>query len=590
MNNKLVIALIALLLALPAVLADIKIQLGAPYVNLEDFSDIKFSAHSDYYEFCASDSLTIPVLIRNDNKFSDTLSFTVDKEYASLPVSSAALKSGKSVILPLKITPPFDTEENTSLVLGIVTKQEGLKRKVMIKTNIRECYIFELESGEEDICGCDEIEYGLLLQNSGEHTKTFSLVLDAPEWVNLTLTNESINLAAGQKKEIKLQISPQCDEKGAFDIDVGLISQNGELIKDRKFEIDVVPEKTCYNTIISAKSVSMDYLGNNILIKMKNKGVKDEAYSLSVEGADWYTLSHEEFTLKKGEEKKINLALHPTESVVEGEYNLDINAKSDYREYTKSITVKLKKEGVFLSKVRFYVNYFKYYILAGVILLIVILLLLVLINKRKKSPKKKEENIEKEEKVTKEEKKASKTKKLPRWLFDIFFVFLYLVALGLFALIIYSTIRFKPFYESASNFISNLFITYVLPYSAYLRYVLAGVGTLIIVLLIIDFFRKKPKKGDKKAELKKKIERKTKKRKLRLFEYLYIGLVVLLFLAVGIYVAYKFFGKSISFDFLPNILANIKNFLILYYPYILMGLGILVILIIILNFQSKKIS
>ena len=46
----------------------------------------------------------------------------VDKEYASLPVKTTVLKSGKSVILPL-IVSPIGLGENTTLILDIITKK-----------------------------------------------------------------------------------------------------------------------------------------------------------------------------------------------------------------------------------------------------------------------------------------------------------------------------------------------------------------------------------------------------------------------------------------------------------------------------------
>lgn len=694
--NKLIFTFIALLLFLPGVLAQVKVQLGEPYVNMEDFSEIRFATHSDYYEICSLDKTIVPVLIKNNNEFQDTFSFEIDKGYASLPVNSAVLKSGKSAILPLIISPPIDVEENTTVVLGIITKKEGLKRSVIIKTNIKRCYLFDLEidKDEDEICGCDKEIYNVVLQNNGEYTDTFTLTLDIPKWINSTLENETVKLGGGQKREIMLEANPSCEEEGGFIVGARVISEKTEVVLEDKLELTVLPQEECYSTIISADNVNIDYFGKNVPIIIKNKGKRDADYSLSIEGVEWYSLSQSEFSLKQNNEKTINLALYPDERVVEGEYNIEIKAEANEREFTKSITVNLKKEGTVFGKLKFYLTYFRYYIGVGIIVLVIILLFIVVVKKWvKKRGKKEVLEEEKVEKRVREEKKKV-VKKVGRvkgeLLKNLSSFVLYLIFLALLILLTYSTFRYRAGYEEVLDFVSGLFVMYVVPFGAYFRYMVAGVCVLMILLLVLDFLRKKPKKKEikkkkeagevkvKGEQLKekevgvKKAKKVVEEKKLKFFEYIYLILVVLLFIAIIGYSIYRFSGKQISFDgfalvmgfaksyflyfigglvilfiiifFLRrrgrktktkekgvvkrakikvrfdkkfkrrikniaiiiiglivlsgvvysfvyyDLVSYIKDFFVVYYPYILMGIGILVILILILHFQSKNIS
>lgn len=682
MKKKLIITFIVLLLFLPTISAQVKLQLGEPYVNIQDLSKIRFKAHSDYYELCSLDKTLIPILIKNNNKFSDIFSFNINKEYASLPVKSTIIKSGKSVILPLAIAPPIDLEENTTTILDVITKKEALKRSVIIRTNIKKCYLFDLEisKDKDEICGCDKEVYTVILNNDGSYQDIFKLILEIPPWVNLTSKNETIELSAGEKREISLTVNPPCEEKGVFTISAKAISQKTEVVLEDKLGLTVLPQKECYNTVISADNVNIDYFGENIPVKIKNKGAKDADYSLTIEGIEWYTLSPTDFSLKKNEEKTINLALYPNENVVEGSYNIDIKAKTFEQEFTKSITIKLKSKGILSGKIKFYLNYFKYYIGLGIILLVVILLLMFILKKRtKKRVEEKPTSIEKEKKEEeKPEKKRIERIKKPV-IKKIFLFILYLISLALLSLIVYSTFKYKPYYEKFLNSIAEFFATYVLPYTFYLKYLIVGIGIITIIILIIDFFRKRPKKKEVKREKIKKqeetkkikeINKKTVKRKLKFFEYIYLIFVVLLFLAIIGYVVYKFIGKPIPLDKLKfitpfiqnysiyfiigiiilfivigviysvkmvkkkpkkikekklskrlkkkfpkfiknllilivglailsgivysfiyyNLINYIKDFFIMYYPYILMGVGILIILILILHFHAKNIS
>ncbi len=596
------------LMILPIALAQVEVQLGEPYINIEDVSEIRFGAHSDYYEICSVDETVIPVLIKNKNKFSDIFRFEVDKDYALVPVKSAVIRSGKSAILPLMVSPPVGVEENTTLMLDIITKTEGLKRRVIIKTNIEKCYLFEMEIERDrgEICGCDKETYTVILTNEGTYTDTFTLSLNMPEWINSTLENETIKLAGGQKREIILEASPGCEEKGVFIVNVGVISEKSEAVLEGSLELTVLPQKECYDTVITADDVSIDYFGRNIPVIIKNKGAKDATYSLSVEGVDWYSLSQTDFSLKQNEEKTINLALYPDEGVVEGNYNIDIMAKIGDQEFTKSITVKLKSKGVIFEKIRFYLNYFRYYIGAGVVLLIIILLLVVFVKKRVKRKVKEKllspmvrAKLKPEEKVEVKEVVVKKAKKLSPWVKWLLFFILYLIFLGLLVLLTYSTFKYRSYYEKVLNFVSGLFANYVVPYLSYLRYVVLGVGAVGIILLIIDFIRKKPKKikekkekkekikkekpKEEKKEVRKVIEKKVEKRKLRLFEYIYLILVILLFLAIIVYAVYRFFGKPISLDRFRFITDFIKG----YYLYFVIGIVVLLVLIAIIHLVNK---
>lgn len=611
MNNRLIVIFTVFLLALPGILADVKVHLGEPRVNIKDLSELEgFKAHSDYYEICSLDKTIIPVLIKNNNKFSDIFSFDVDKDYASLPVKSAVLKSGKSAILPLTISPPLDLGGNTTLILDIITKEEGLKRSVIIKTNIKNCYLFDLEINKEkdEVCGCDKAEYSVILSNKGSYEDIFTLSLDMPGWVNSTLTNGTIKLSDGQKKEIILEASPGCEENGVFIISAEAVSERTRAVLEDGLELTVLPQKECYNTIITAEDASIDYFGKNVPITIKNKGARDAAYSLSVEGVEWYVLSQNEFSIKPNNEKTINLALHPDENAVEGEYYIDIKAESYGHEFTKSIKVKLRSKSTIFEKAGFYLNYFRYYIGGGIVLLVIILFLIVLARKRA-TKREKVKETPKEEAAAKEVEKAGekkavvkKAKKLPNWIRWLLSFVLYLAALGLLALLGYSTFKYRPYYEKALNFISGLFTNYIAPYGYYLRYVVLGVGIVIVILLIADFIRKKPKgrmaageeevkkekpkeKKLEKKETRKASEKRAGKRKgLRFFEYAYIVLVVLLFLAIAAYLVYRFFGKPISCDKCALAAGLVKG----YYLYFIIGVIILALLILAVNFLRKK--
>jgi heme/copper-type cytochrome/quinol oxidase subunit 2 len=566
------IIFIILACILPSVFADIKIQLGEPYVNLEDFSNIKFSSHSDQYDICLSDQTVIPVLIKNRNDFSDTFSFTIDKEYVSIPVKSAVIGKGKSAVLPLIVNPSSIVDG--ILQLDIVTKEERIKRSVMIKTNIEQCRSFSLnfEKTKDELCGCDKPSYNLVIENEGTQLDVFELKVDAPDWVNITFINDTIEIGPDQGEIVELDLSVPCDQKGIYTINLEAVSSITGVRKEANLELGVSSQEECYNTQITAKDVKINYLGGSFPIKISNNGIKDLIYSLSLDGIDWYELSQTDFSLKSNEEKIINLALYPGEDVVEGDYSVDIRLNSGGDDMLEPFNIRLQKKSTIYDKIAFYLNYSKYYILSAVILFVIILLLVMFFRQRKKNNpnvskndktksdlKKKELKDKKQEKKVVEKKVADKKEK--KKLSFVEYGYLGIVILLFLGIIGYIGYKFyKPSLTGIKLAGSFLAANYI--------YVISGLVGLLVLFAVIYLIVKMVKKRRKK-------NKKFNKKFLKVLSLI----LLLLVLAGGIYSLFYF-----------NLFQYIIDFVLVYYPYILMGMGILIILILILHFHTKKIQ
>ncbi|MBW2989539.1 hypothetical protein KY358_04440 [Candidatus Woesearchaeota archaeon] len=612
MTNKhmLISAVMLLILALPYVSAGIKVRLGQPYANIGDVSDIVFKAHPDYYDICALDETIIPVLIENRNEFPDLFTFSADEAYVDVPVKNAFLKSGKGAILPLRIRPTIDSISNTTFILDIITKEEAIRRSVVIKLNIKKCYLFDLriEEGKRELCGSDIGTYTLVLENNGESRDAFTLAFDVPGWVDIALENKTLILGGRETREIELEANPPSDEKGSFVLGAEAVSGRSKAVIQDSIDVTVFPEHECYNTAISAENMGIGYFGRNIPVKVSNRGIKDADYSLSIEGPDWHSLSQSEFSLKDGEGKTVNLALYPDEDTAEGEYAITINAIEGTHEFKKEISVKLRREEAFFGALGFYLNYIRYYLWMALAIILIILAFASFRGRdgRKKERKAKKLPVKEEIKGVSEQSKKDEEKIRIRRLRYILFPSL----LFLLALFAYSTFRHRAYYEKASGFISGLFTDYAVPCGPYIRYAVIGFGILLIIILTIELFRKKRKKnkggkkkkapgkealrpedkrgkGVKKAERysilnkpecrkeKKKAEKiSSRRKKLNLFEHTYIFLSALIFLVVLLYSAYIFLGRPswLKSDALPFFIKG-------YYLYILIGFLLLFTLI-----------
>ena len=177
--------------------------------------------------------------------------------------------------------------------------------------------------------------------------------------------------------------------------------------------------------------------------------------------------------------------------------------------------------------------------------------------------------------VKKVGKKIVKRRKLK--LFE--YIYLILVILLFLAIAGYTIYRFSNKSVPVDKFV--LVKDFAKGYSSYF---IGGVVILVLLVAVINFVRKKRKNRGPKKIKEEKVAKKVKKKKvnkklmkkIRSWVIIIIGLVVL----SGIIYSFIYY----------NLIDYVKAFWVVYYPYILMGIGILAILLLILHFQSKKMS
>jgi len=223
--------------------------------------------------------------------------------------------------------------------------------------------------------------------------------------------------------------------------------------------------------------------------------------------------------------------------------------------------------GLFTNYVVPYGSYFKYLVLGIGIIIIIILIIDFFRKKSKRRVIKKKAKAKKEKIIEIKKISVRKVKKRKLKLFE--YIYLVLVILLFLAIAVYTIYRFSGKSLSLDKFVLiNTFL------KAYYPYFIAGIIILTLGAVFVNFSKKKRLKKITEQKSVKKSKKTNKKIIKNIFVWI-IGLIVL---------------SGIVYSFVYYSLINyIKDFVFVYYPYILMGIGILAILILILHFQSKKI-
>ncbi len=571
---------------------------------------IEFIAHDGSYELCKNEQKAIPILIANNEDFANIYKLKMDApEWASLNADEVRLNAKKSGVVLINYD-TTDVEGEFKFKVDAISRLGEVNRKKSIEVNVRECYALniKIEKDKDVICGGEENSYEVAVENAGTLGRNIAVDVEGPKWAGIG--NASFYLESGQEKALKLEINPENDVSGNFLVEVFSVANNKtELRFSDAISLDVVPSTACYQAEIGAKDSSTNFYSREfIYARIKNNGIRNANYSVSVDGPSWASANPKNLELKPSQSGNVNLEINPGLDVEESAFDVTLSVENNGQIYSKNIKVNVKKESEFAKKLKSTFRFYQYYIYLILAILVLAIIFMKQIGKardsikkryekykarkerlaalraareereekrkeeqeRRKEEKRKEEETKKEE-IKGESKKA--LKKAPRKVTKKFNPLKILI----YILIIIAALVFIGHQNKLFNakylpiYISNFFVSY-------LYYILIGVGVavaLFLLVLIYNFIIKKSKKKAKSRKESKKAEKKSGKEKKSRITYFKI--------LIGIIIA-----ALIAAANLPNtdygIFGNARDFFVLYQYYFLLGIAILIAIIFLIRF------
>lgn len=579
---------------------------------------ISFLPYESPYLLCKNEQKAVPILITNNENFGNKYKVFLDApEWAKLNVDSASLVAKKSGIFLINFD-TTDIEGKFNFKLNAISELGKVQRKKNIEVNVEECYALEieLEKEKDTICSGEDKSYEITVKNIGALGQNVKLELDAPEWVSLGNVS-FFDLNPEEEKTATLSVNPEDDVSGSFLVTaLAIIENKTKSIDDMQF--DVVPKLACYQADISTKtSVTNLYSEDLFFAKVRNDGIKKTHYKVSLDGVSWVSVSPETLELNSGQTGNLNLIVNPGTGVEPGTYGVKINLDSNGAVYSKNVDLVLRKESEFMKKLKENVKFYQYYIY----LLIVIVILIIIFRKpiiriknktqknyekykvkqeklralkisrkekeeerKKEEEKKKKKELEEKEKARKKETEKKESKKKIKILKKIsinklwYYVLLFVVAV---IFIGHNARLFNAKYLHI--YIKNIFI-------GYLYYILIGVGTIVVLFLLVLFYNYLGKKGKmpknqrflapttlEKKKVKKVVKKAEKKTKKGTEWYNKPSYVIAIFLPIIILLA--------ALAYL-NLFDDIRDFFVLYQYYFVLGILILIVIILLIRFYK----
>ena len=577
---------------------DYSLESGEIVEDVEE--SLSFLEQGSSYSLCKNEQKSIPVLLTNNEVFENRYRLVLDApEWAGLNGNSVRLGAKKSGIVLINFD-TTDIEGEFDFKLNAISELGQVQRKKNIDVEVGECYVLEVDIEKESdiICGGEEADYDVIVENLGTLSQSVEMESNGPEWASIE--NASFHLNSGEERTVKLSVKPDDDVSGSFSVGVSAgIGNETDFKFSDAVEIDVTSKSACYKAEINTKSnVNNFYEKDFFFAKVKNDGIKEAVYSVSLEGAAWVSASPVDLELNPGQTGNINLNLNPGADVEPGTYDVKIILESNGAVYGKDVDITLKKESKFVkgfkSKVKLY-RYYIYLFIAILILLVVFrkrvikarnkikkryekykvkkerLMALKLARKEKEGQKKRQEEKKEPKKIPKKQKKK-KAKKLKIKFNKIFVYIVSIIAVAIF--IGHQNRLFNVKYLHL--YIINFFV-------GYFYYVLIGAGVVVALfsLILLYNFAGKRRKGKKKKQVKreekkseKRVKKKTKRHKTPYFK-IFIGILIAILIAV---------------TSLPNIdsdiFRNVKDFFIVYQYYFVSGIALLVAIIFLIRFYK----
>ncbi|MBI2651788.1 hypothetical protein HYX01_04915, partial [Candidatus Woesearchaeota archaeon] len=266
-----------------------------------------------------------------------------------------------------------NAEGNFSLKLSAISELGKVQRKKDINVNVKNCYALSLEMNKEKdvICSGESRSYSAVIKNLGAAQNV--TVKGASEWLNVE--NNTFELKPEEEKIFEVKANPGKGVIGSFSAEISAVNEDKKSRASDFIAIDVIPKEECYKAEVIAKDSYTVYGNDFFFVKVKNNGIKEASYKLSVDGASWVSLSPETLELNPGESGNVNLLVNPKDISL-GNYGIKINLESDGAVFSKKIGIIVKKENELWKKLKLNAKLYRYYFYLLVAIAILILIFL----------------------------------------------------------------------------------------------------------------------------------------------------------------------------------------------------------------------
>ena len=292
---------------------------------------------------CKGSTLLFPVTVTGTGSY--TLNLEGGGSSWSVVVPSGFSSSG-SKLAYVYATPHSRVLAGNYDLKVVVNDGVNIKRLPLVIT-VEDCATFEVEpvarDQEQFVCACESGRYRFAIKNTGAYRESYRLDVKSEIASWLTLSQSTLDLNPGEKKEVFVAVNPACGNFGQRAFTLNVVSSSG-----RSLSLDTsVQIESCFDYQLETDKDFVDMCEHSyerVKVQLKNTAVRANTYDLQLLGPGWANLEKNRAFLGVGSTGELVLLLAPDYGV-EGEYALTLKARGEKGkiEQVKDLQVRVRR-------------------------------------------------------------------------------------------------------------------------------------------------------------------------------------------------------------------------------------------------------
>ncbi len=569
---------------------------------------LEIYADSTKKQGCIGESVIFYLKIINNNEVKDE--FLIKPASPGVSVQkSAIINAKKSEVIPVYIQP---AKEGLNLYeISFESRTTGITNSIKLEVIAENCTTKATPVAENSFCASFKY-HSPLIKNNNDYPVTYK----AEALLNNQIIDRKIfNVSSKSQKRVNLLLNPSQNLTQLYMIKI-YKRNKGHYSLIANYTLTSIPVKLCSTPLIINKTVTLSQGKGSF--KVKNTGTLPANYEFYL-NQELFKITPDSIILRPGEEGTVTL--HSSNSLNKSHYVVPVIIKANNIKYTTKLDVYTKKT---LDRSNLFIL-----LIIIILLLLNSIVLVIIITSKKPARIKKEQRVLKEfETFKKEVKKEAQEHKKRFYHHPIFWVVLATEIVLLFIILWISKFSLTKIWKAVYGDVllaGDMFYNWWTSLIVYRMYFLMGVLILIIIISfiiankkihIIKALKKRWNKYKVKRKVKKEAREEAKKeyeelrkkrkptktppkpRKLHILSKKLINIIkspltwVIIFLLAAIIIAIILAKLNIvNFSWLGRIAKLGWIWLVMYLPYILLGLIILFLVLLILklieNYKRK---
>lgn len=255
----------------------------------------------------------VEITLQNVADFTDTFRITPDKDPDNVVLSSeeVSLAPDEETVVYLYVKYPLGDYGEKEIPFTITSEKGNNYAKGVESYEIENDYDFAITTEDFEISACEDVTKKAVITftNLAESTlNRYYLSLTAPGFAKLS--QDSLDLEAGEEDSITLVINPTQEDVGEYDIILTADSHYGFIHKEKSFKLKV---KDCFDSTIELGDAEGEFEGKACCgqkiyyLNIRNDGLYEEAYEIIVDSPGWTEVREEDHFVKLRPSQNANI-------------------------------------------------------------------------------------------------------------------------------------------------------------------------------------------------------------------------------------------------------------------------------------------